>query len=191
MRRTHPDSADSHLEAYGLPDVLRQAQLRSDAQQSACCLHAAGLQPGFLALLHLWWGIGAGLCTCQCFSCLTPLHLPAASSGAASEGVGPCLCAPEVVRTSHILPIDSQLRYCADHVPYRVSKLTRLLQDSLGGNTKTVMIATISPAACHLEETLSTLRYADRAKRIKNCPIVNEDPKVRRLAWGSDGCGDA
>ena len=64
-------------------------------------------------------------------------------------------------------------------MPYRVSKLTRLLQDSLGGNTKTVMIATISPAACHLEETLSTLRYADRAKRIKNCPIVNEDPKVR------------
>ena len=64
MRRTHPDSADSHLEAYGLPDVLRQAQLRSDAEQSACCLHAAGLQPGFLVLLYLWWGIGAGLCTC-------------------------------------------------------------------------------------------------------------------------------
>ena len=66
-------------------------------------------------------------------------------------------------------------------MPYRVSKLTRLLQDSLGGNTKTVMIATVSPAACHSDETLSTLRYADRAKRIKNCPIVNEDPKVLQL----------
>ena len=73
----------------------------------------------------------------------------------------------------------------AGHVPYRVSKLTRLLQDSLGGNTRTVMIATLSPAAFNYEETLSTLRYADRAKRIKNCPVVNEDPKARpRLPYG-------
>ena len=50
------------------------------------------------------------------------------------------------------------------HVPYRDSKLTRLLQDSLGGNTKTVMIAALSPADYNYEETLSTLRYADRAK---------------------------
>jgi len=50
------------------------------------------------------------------------------------------------------------------HVPYRDSKLTRLLQDSLGGNTKTVMIANISVADYNYEETLSTLRYADRAK---------------------------
>lgn len=68
---------------------------------------------------------------------------------------------------------------CAGHIPYRVSKLTRLLQDSLGGNARTVMIATLSPAACNYEETLSTLRYADRAKHIKNRPVVNEDPKVR------------
>lgn len=54
------------------------------------------------------------------------------------------------------------------HVPYRDSKLTRLLQDSLGGNVKTCMIANISPSASSYEETLSTLRYADRAKRIKN-----------------------
>ena len=79
-----------------------------------------------------------------------------------------------------VLPLLNK-RGCAGHVPYRVSKLTRLLQDSLGGNTKTVMIATVSLAACHADETLSTLRYADRAKRIKNCPIVNEDPKVRRF----------
>jgi hypothetical protein len=54
------------------------------------------------------------------------------------------------------------------HVPYRDSKLTRLLQDSLGGNVKTCMIANISPERASYEETLSTLRYADRAKRIKN-----------------------
>lgn len=65
----------------------------------------------------------------------------------------------------------------AGHIPYRDSKLTRLLQDSLGGNTKTVMIAALSPASYNFEETMSTLRYADRAKRIKNKPIVNEDPK--------------
>ena len=63
------------------------------------------------------------------------------------------------------------------HIPYRDSKLTRLLQDSLGGNTKTLMIAALSPASYNYEETMSTLRYADRAKRIKNKPTVNEDPK--------------
>merc|ERR1719242_1304884 len=63
------------------------------------------------------------------------------------------------------------------HIPYRDSKLTRLLQDSLGGNTKTVMIACISPAADNYDETLSTLRYANRAKNIKNKPKINEDPK--------------
>lgn len=51
------------------------------------------------------------------------------------------------------------------------------MQDSLGGNTKTVMIAAISPADYNYEETLSTLRYASRAKAIKNKPKVNEDPK--------------
>ena len=62
-------------------------------------------------------------------------------------------------------------------VPYRDSKLTRLLQDSLGGNTKTVMISNIGPADYNYEESLSTLRYASRAKNIKNKPRVNEDPK--------------
>uniref|UniRef100_A0A4W6DKY5 Kinesin-like protein n=1 Tax=Lates calcarifer TaxID=8187 RepID=A0A4W6DKY5_LATCA len=63
------------------------------------------------------------------------------------------------------------------HVPYRDSKLTRLLQDSLGGNAKTVMVATLGPAPQHYEETLTTLRYANRAKNIQNQPRVNEDPK--------------
>ncbi len=65
----------------------------------------------------------------------------------------------------------------ASHIPYRDSKLTRLLQDSLGGNTKTVMIANIGPADYNYEETLSSLRYANRAKNIKNKPKINEDPK--------------
>ncbi|KAG1692022.1 Kinesin-like protein KIF3B [Nymphon striatum] len=63
------------------------------------------------------------------------------------------------------------------HIPYRDSKLTRLLQDSLGGNAKTLMIANIGPAAYNYEESLTTLRYANRAKNIKNKPRVNEDPK--------------
>ncbi|KAF3703073.1 Kinesin-like protein KIF3C [Channa argus] len=65
----------------------------------------------------------------------------------------------------------------SSHVPYRDSKLTRLLQDSLGGNAKTVMVATLGPAPQHYEETLTTLRYANRAKNIQNQPRVNEDPK--------------
>lgn len=63
------------------------------------------------------------------------------------------------------------------HIPYRDSKLTRLLQDSLGGNAKTVMVANVGPASYNVEETLTTLRYANRAKNIKNKPRVNEDPK--------------
>ncbi|XP_064651713.1 kinesin-like protein KIF13A isoform X3 [Lineus longissimus] len=64
-------------------------------------------------------------------------------------------------------------------VPYRDSVLTWLLKDNLGGNSKTVMVATLSPAADNYEETLSTLRYADRAKRIVNHAVVNEDPNAR------------
>ncbi|XP_036008078.1 kinesin-like protein KIF17 isoform X1 [Fundulus heteroclitus] len=63
------------------------------------------------------------------------------------------------------------------YVPYRDSKLTRLLQDSLGGNTRTLMIACLSPADNNYEESLSTLRYANRAKSIQNRPRINEDPK--------------
>ncbi|XP_078179140.1 kinesin-like protein KIN-5A isoform X1 [Carex rostrata] len=60
------------------------------------------------------------------------------------------------------------------HVPYRESKLTRLLRDSLGGKTKTCIIATVSPSVHCLEETLSTLDYAHRAKNIKNRPEINQ-----------------
>merc|ERR1712091_592940 len=92
----------------------------------------------------------------------------------------------------------------SQHIPYRDSKLTRLLQDSLGGNTKTVMCANCGPAGYNFDETISTLRYANRAKNIKNKPKINEDPKdamlrefqdeIKRLkeqlaSQGSDGSG--
>ena len=63
------------------------------------------------------------------------------------------------------------------YIPYRDSKLTMLLQDSLGGNTKTVMIANVGPADYNYDETLNTLWYASHAKKIKNKPRINEDPK--------------
>lgn len=69
----------------------------------------------------------------------------------------------------------------AIQVPYRDSVLTWLLKDSLGGNSLTAMIAAISPADINFEETLSTLRYADSAKRIKNHAVVNEDPNARMI----------
>ncbi|KAK3094106.1 hypothetical protein FSP39_024188, partial [Pinctada imbricata] len=64
------------------------------------------------------------------------------------------------------------------YIPYRDSVLTWLLKDSLGGNSKTIMIATITPASLYYNETISTLRYAQRAKSIINKPKINEDPNV-------------
>ncbi|CAL8098357.1 unnamed protein product [Calicophoron daubneyi] len=69
------------------------------------------------------------------------------------------------------------------HIPYRDSRLTRLLQDSLGGNSTTLMLTCVSPADSNMEETLNALRYADRARLIKNKPILNRaDPKDAELA---------
>ena len=70
------------------------------------------------------------------------------------------------------------------HVGYRESKLTRLLQDALGGNSQTLFLACVSPAEVNLSETLSTLRYANRARNIQNKPVKNTDPmqeELRRL----------
>ncbi|XP_029172817.1 kinesin-like protein Klp98A isoform X2 [Nylanderia fulva] len=66
-------------------------------------------------------------------------------------------------------------------IPYRDSVLTWLLKDSLGGNSKTIMIATISPAECNYNDTLSALRYANRAKNIINKPTINEDANVKLI----------
>ncbi|XP_050341543.1 kinesin-like protein Klp98A [Bactrocera neohumeralis] len=67
------------------------------------------------------------------------------------------------------------------YIPYRDSILTWLLKDSLGGNSKTIMIAALSPADCNYSETLSTLRYANRAKNIINKPTINEDTNVKLI----------
>ncbi|KAH8967205.1 hypothetical protein BDL97_03G066500 [Sphagnum fallax] len=67
------------------------------------------------------------------------------------------------------------------HVPYRESKLTRMLQDSLGGNSRTCMIACISTADTSFEETLNTLKYANRARNIRNKPVINRDPQAVML----------
>ncbi|XP_048481411.1 kinesin-like protein Klp68D isoform X2 [Plutella xylostella] len=75
----------------------------------------------------------------------------------------------------------SALAENSPHVPYRDSKLTRILQDSLGGNSKTIMIANIGPAQYNYDETVTTLRYAHRAKAIKNKPVRNEDPADAKL----------
>ncbi|TRY85850.1 hypothetical protein DNTS_011883 [Danionella cerebrum] len=68
------------------------------------------------------------------------------------------------------------------HVPYRDSKLTRLLQDSLGGNSRTVMIACISPSDQDFMETLNTLKYANRARNIKNKVMVNQDKASQQIS---------
>ncbi|KAL3290127.1 hypothetical protein HHI36_023492 [Cryptolaemus montrouzieri] len=61
----------------------------------------------------------------------------------------------------------------SSHIPYRESKLTRILQDSLGGKTKTTIIATISPSTASLDETVNTLEYAHNARNVTNCPVIN------------------
>ncbi|KAH7688790.1 Plus-end-directed kinesin ATPase protein [Dioscorea alata] len=76
---------------------------------------------------------------------------------------------------------DEKKRKEGGHVPYRDSKLTRLLQDSLGGNSKTVMIACISPADSNAEETLNTLKYANRARNIQNKAVINRDPMAAQM----------
>ncbi|PSR99819.1 Kinesin-like protein [Actinidia chinensis var. chinensis] len=76
---------------------------------------------------------------------------------------------------------DEKKRKEGGHVPYRDSKLTRLLQDSLGGNCKTVMIACVSPADTNAEETLNTLKYANRARNIQNKAIINRDPMAAQM----------
>ena len=68
------------------------------------------------------------------------------------------------------------------HVPYRDSKLTRLLQNSLGGNSVTVMLCNASPAQLNAEETTSALQFAARTKKIENHAAINRDPKLARAA---------
>jgi len=69
----------------------------------------------------------------------------------------------------------------SSHIPYRESKLTRILQESLGGNSKTCLIITCSPSVFNESETLSTLRFGKRSKKIKNKPIINKEISVQEL----------
>lgn len=66
-------------------------------------------------------------------------------------------------------------------VPYRDSTLTRMLSEALGGNSSTIMVCAIRPGINYYEETLNTLKYADRAKQIKNAPKINESPQDKLI----------
>ncbi|XP_012369681.1 kinesin-like protein KIF7 isoform X2 [Octodon degus] len=80
---------------------------------------------------------------------------------------------------------DAQRR--GSHIPYRDSKITRILKDSLGGNAKTVMIACVSPSSSDFDETLNTLNYASRAQNICNRPMVNWRPEAERVSEETPG----
>jgi len=77
--------------------------------------------------------------------------------------------------------VDNMKRKKKKHVPFRNSCLTKLLKHALGGNSKTIMVAALSPADRNYDESLSTLRFADRAKQIKTTATVNEDPKDKLI----------
>ena len=77
---------------------------------------------------------------------------------------------------------DEKRRKEITHVPYRDSKLTRLLKDSFGGNSKTLMVACVSPSDTNFEETLNTLQYANRARNIENKAVVNRDAKSAEVS---------
>ncbi|XP_014680350.1 PREDICTED: osmotic avoidance abnormal protein 3-like, partial [Priapulus caudatus] len=72
-------------------------------------------------------------------------------------------------------------KHRSGHVPYRDSKLTMLLADSLGGNGVTLMIGCVSPSSHNSAETRNTLRYANRAKKIRSKPVVKMDPKEKMI----------
>uniref|UniRef100_T1J740 Kinesin motor domain-containing protein n=1 Tax=Strigamia maritima TaxID=126957 RepID=T1J740_STRMM len=81
-----------------------------------------------------------------------------------------------------ISALGDKAKHSTKHVPYRDSKLTRLLQDSLGGNSRTIMIACISPSDRDFMETLNTLKYANRARNIKNKIVVNQDKASKTIS---------
>ena len=69
------------------------------------------------------------------------------------------------------------------YIPYRNSKLTYILRESLGGNAKTALIITCSPAKYNLDETVSTLKFGSRAKKIKNKPKINKELSLKELQY--------
>uniref|UniRef100_A0A8C3H394 Kinesin-like protein KIF21B n=1 Tax=Corvus moneduloides TaxID=1196302 RepID=A0A8C3H394_CORMO len=98
------------------------------------------------------------------------------------------LCQTRVCARPELLALGNVISALGDqskkvvHVPYRDSKLTRLLQDSLGGNSQTIMIACVSPSDRDFMETLNTLKYANRARNIKNKVVVNQDKTSQQIS---------
>ncbi|XP_073176445.1 kinesin-like protein KIF21B isoform X7 [Lepidochelys kempii] len=93
------------------------------------------------------------------------------------------VCArPDLLALGNVISALGDQSKKAVHVPYRDSKLTRLLQDSLGGNSQTIMIACISPSDRDFMETLNTLKYANRARNIKNKVVVNQDKTSQQIS---------
>uniref|UniRef100_A0A8C7PJ57 plus-end-directed kinesin ATPase n=1 Tax=Oncorhynchus mykiss TaxID=8022 RepID=A0A8C7PJ57_ONCMY len=80
---------------------------------------------------------------------------------------------------SALAEVNKKKKKVESHIPYRDSVLTWLLRENLGGNSRTAMVAALSPADINYDETLSTLRYADRAKQIRCNAVINEDPNNR------------
>jgi len=112
------------------------------------------------------------------FAKLQMIDLAGSERGAATENRGQRMVEGSNINKS-LLALGNCINILSDRgkagsfVPYRDSKLTRLLKDSLGGNTKTVMIACISPSFMAFEETINTLKYASRARKIKRVPSKN------------------
>lgn len=83
---------------------------------------------------------------------------------------------------SVLLPHNESLFCCSEQNPHVMIFYLFVSSDSLGGNSHTLMIACISPADSNMEETINTLRYADRARKIKNKPVVNVDPRAAEMS---------
>merc|ERR1712166_494141 len=123
---------------------------------------------------------GTGLRSKVCLVDLAGSERPSEASGGGDERVKEGI---EINKSLTALGnVIHALAERSHHVPYRDSVLTLLLRDSLGGSARTIMIAALSPASINHDETLSTLRYADRAKQIVNRVKVNEDPTQRLIA---------
>lgn len=122
----------------------------------------------------------------QCFGTLSIIDLAGSERAATTKNRGQRLFEGAKINQSLLALGNCINALCSDnkrqHVPYRDSKLTRLLKFSLGGNCKTVMIVCISPSSQHYEETLNTLKYANRAKQIKTKTIKNQQNLNRHIS---------
>uniref|UniRef100_G1S8W8 Kinesin family member 21B n=1 Tax=Nomascus leucogenys TaxID=61853 RepID=G1S8W8_NOMLE len=110
-----------------------------------------------------------------------PINPPREQEGCWGQRGSARVCLPQLALGNVISALGDQSKKVV-HVPYRDSKLTRLLQDSLGGNSQTIMIACVSPSDRDFMETLNTLKYANRARNIKNKVVVNQDKTSQQIS---------